>query len=130
MTDQTVSISVRIPASKKQALEEMARKQRMQTGESIAVSDIIRQALDGLNQQVRAEDLVLFTIAALESVARLASSRGIAADQLADAFLAEFKTADAATCARFEKVIPIMDAIGQDETIGHCSSSCNRAQAR
>ena len=116
MTDQTVSISVRIPASKKQALEELARKQRMQTGESVAVSDIIRQALDGLNQPVSerdAEDLVLFTIAALESVARLASSRGIAADQLADAFLAEFKTADAATCARFEKVIPIMDAIGR-----------------
>lgn len=116
MTDQTVSISVRIPASKKQALEELARKQRMQTGESIAVSDIIRQALDGLNQPVSerdAEDLVLFTIAALESVARLASSKGIAADQLADAFLAEFKTADAATCARFEKVIPIMDAIGR-----------------
>lgn len=118
MTDQTVSISVRIPVSKKQELDNLVRKQRMQTGESVAVSDIIRKALDGIGQpqQVNdqdAEDLVLFTIRALESVASLASSKGIAADQLADAFLAEFKAADAATCARFEKAIPVMDAIGR-----------------
>ena len=113
MTDQTVSISVRIPARTKQALDDAARTMRMQTGEPVAVSDIIRQALDGLNQQVRAEDLVLFTITTLESLASLASSKGIAADQLADAFLAEFKAADEATCARFERAIPIMDAIGR-----------------
>ncbi|MHB1371635.1 MAG: hypothetical protein ACYCW7_15750 [Pseudomonadaceae bacterium] len=113
MTDHTVSISVRIPARTKQALDDAARTMRMQTGEPVAVSDIIRQALDGLNQQVRAEDLVLFTITTLESLASLASSKGIAADQLADAFLAEFKAADEATCARFERAIPIMDAIGR-----------------
>lgn len=113
MTDHTVSISVRIPARTKQALDDAARTMRMQTGEPVAVSDIIRQALDGLNQQVRDEDLVLFTIATLESLASLASSKGIAADQLADAFLAEFKAADEATCARFERAIPIMDAIGR-----------------
>jgi len=116
MPDQTVSISVRIPARTKQALDDAARTMRMQTGEPVAVSDIIRQALDGLNQPVSerdAEDLVLFTITTLESLASLASSKGIAADQLADAFLAEFKAADEATCARFERAIPIMDAIGR-----------------
>lgn len=142
MTDQTVSISVRIPASKKQALEEMARKQRMQTGESVAVSDIIRKALDSIGQPVTRQltvDVVAETptavkpgkragkavagpdipkhildvINAMDVLARHASSQGLTANELANRFLEGIDPDHPVLANRLAATLPFMDAIGR-----------------
>ncbi len=45
MNDMT-HISVRIPTQTREALDDMARKRRMDTGEEIRLADLVRDALD------------------------------------------------------------------------------------
>lgn len=142
MTDQTVSISVRIPARTKQALEDAARKMRMQTGESVAVSDIIRKALDSIGQPVTRQltvDVVTETptavkpgkragkavagpdipkhildvINAMDVLARHASSQGLTANELANRFLDDIDPGHPVLANRLAATLPFMDAIGR-----------------
>ncbi len=45
MTDMT-HISVRIPTQTREALDDIARQRRMQSGEEVRLADLVRAALD------------------------------------------------------------------------------------
>ena len=46
MTKKSTSIAVRVPADIADALEALARQQRLQTGDSVTRAAIVRQAID------------------------------------------------------------------------------------
>ena len=142
MTNTTVSISVRIPTSTKEMLDEMARQQRMKTGDAVAVSDIIRNALDSIGQPVTphlAVDVVAGTPAAVKTgkragkavagpdipkhildvinamdvLARHASRQGLTAGELANRFLEDADPDHPVLADRLAATLPFMDAIGR-----------------
>lgn len=122
MSTDTVSISVRVPASTKRALEELARKRRMQTGESVAVSDIIRQSLqaqcqraigDAMQETPVGTSVVQIVVRHMEALGMILVSGGTTPDQLADKFMAEFDPKDATVRAKLEAVLPLLDALGR-----------------
>ncbi|CAM4017379.1 hypothetical protein VRRI112168_10805 [Vreelandella rituensis] len=46
MPDNMSHLSVRVPQSTRDALDELARKRRMESGEDVRLADMVRAALD------------------------------------------------------------------------------------
>ena len=45
MPAQSSTVNARIPASMREALEEVARKRRMETGDAVRIADLVREAI-------------------------------------------------------------------------------------
>lgn len=45
MPTQSSTVNARIPASMREALEEVARKRRMKTGDAVRIADLVREAI-------------------------------------------------------------------------------------